>query len=724
MFLSIIIPFVNEERYMIDCLDSLREQNLDDYEIIIVANGSEGMIGDVIKDYDDLNIICKEFDKRIGVSKARNVGLDIAQGEYIYFLDCDDYLYSDGLSKLIEAAKKSGADFINGERMNTAYIRDRIDEAIEKKYETLLLKEKMSDERFSAKLLVGQKTNPEEVLSVLHALIKRDVIADARFIEDKVYNSDYDFIVDIYPNINSFKGVEKSIYAKRIRDDPINLTSLNQEEKEDGFLIYADEYQKVLDRINNSKDSAKYKVLKEELVNKQRDYFFKRYIPRFARREKWRNEYFDAMSQISQDFKIDDLSKKDQIEVKAIQSKNKFLLMAIVKSMMKFNLTKSVIKYPKRIKKLLYYNIFNKLPLRKNQIIFESFNGRFYTDNPKYIYEYMLNNYKKDFRFVWVINDPDIKIPGNPTTVRRFSLRHYWEIARSKYWVINTRQAPGWSKREDQVILSTWHGTPLKRLGFDMGNVYLTNPQTKKRYMKDSKKWDYLVSPNEYTGEILCRAFAYDGEVLQTGYPRNDPLYTYDPEKINAIKNKLNIPLESKVLMYAPTWRDDEYSTDEDFKFKLNLELDKLKKALGDEYVIIIRLHYFIAKLVDLSDVEDFVVNVSYYDDIADLYLISDILITDYSSVFYDFANLRRPILFYTYDLDKYENQLRGFYMDIRTEVPGPLLKTTEEVIDAVRNIDEIEKEYAEKYDEFYERFCSLEDGNASKRIVERVWGK
>ena len=99
-------------------------------------------------------------------------------------------------------------------------------------------------------------------------------------------------------------------------------------------------------------------------------------------------------------------------------------------------------------------------------------------------------------------------------------------------------------------------------------------------------------------------------------------------------------------------------------------------------------------------------------------------MITDYSSVFFDFANLKRPILFYTYDLEKYESQLRGFYIDIHTEVPGPLLKTTEEVIDSIKNIDEVNKEYSKKYDEFYQRFCYIDDGNASERIAKIIWNK
>ena len=155
--------------------------------------------------------------------------------------------------------------------------------------------------------------------------------------------------------------------------------------------------------------------------------------------------------------------------------------------------------------------------------------------------------------------------------------------------------------------------------------------------------------------------------------------------------------------------------------FELKLELDKLQKALGDEYILLVRTHYFISDNLDLSKYKGFAFDVSKYDDIAELYLISDILITDYSSVFFDFANLKRPILYYTYDLDKYENVLRGFYIDIHSEVPGPLLKTTDEIIDAIINIEDVKAEYKEKYDIFYERFCGIEDGDASKRIVDNI---
>ena len=147
-----------------------------------------------------------------------------------------------------------------------------------------------------------------------------------------------------------------------------------------------------------------------------------------------------------------------------------------------------------------------------------------------------------------------------------------------------------------------------------------------------------------------------------------------------------------------------------------------MREELGQEYMVLLRTHYFIADSIDVTGMEDFVVNVSKYSDIADLYLISDICITDYSSVFFDYANLRRPILFFTYDLEKYRDVLRGFYISIEDDVPGPLLFTNEEIVDAVKNIDKIEEQYRDKYDQFYERFCSFDDGHAAERIVERVF--
>ena len=138
--------------------------------------------------------------------------------------------------------------------------------------------------------------------------------------------------------------------------------------------------------------------------------------------------------------------------------------------------------------------------------------------------------------------------------------------------------------------------------------------------------------------------------------------------------------------------------------------------------MILLRTHHYIADSLDVTGVEDFAINLSKYDDITEIYLISDICITDYSSVFFDFANLKRPMLFYTYDIDKYRDVLRGFYIDMEKELPGPLVYSTNEVIEQIKNIDEMTQKYAQRYEEFYQRFCSIDDGQASKRACEAVF--
>ena len=718
-FISIIIPFDTVKRYLKDCLDSLREQNIDDCEIILVLNGAGENVDDLLKEYDDLNIIIKSFDSSINVSKARNEGLKIAEGQYVYFIDSDDYIYRDGLSKLIDVAQKTNADFINGERINTGFIKERFAEEIDKlaeKKKYPLLKGKLSDDEFSSKLLVGDKTDDFEILSALHCLIKRKKIDDLLFDESIVYQSDYEFMVDVLNRMESFAGVENAIYAKRIRDDPINLKSLNQQMGGDKFLIYAEKFKKAIENID-------MEFLRDEFASKLFKYYYSNFADNFYANpdKKWRNEYFDMLVGLMANMDFKNLSFYQKRELKALKSHDKNKLRKLLK--LRINFSKLLeMDNMWRIKAAIYYKIFNKKEINQKQIIFCSFRGDYYSDSPKYLYEYLYENYPDEFDYVWVLNDKNVKVPGNPKKVKRFSLDFYKEVARSKYWVINGRQSVVLAKRKDQIIVSTWHGTPLKKLGLDIGNVYTRDPFLKHSYIDVSKEWDYLISPNRYTTDILKSSFGYEREIFESGYPRNDILYNADENKVNEIKSRLNIPNDKKIILYAPTWRDDEFVDIGSVKFKLQLELDKLKEALSDEYIVLVRTHYFISNNLDLSGVEDFAFDVSRYDDIAELYLIADILITDYSSVFFDYANLKRPILYYTYDLEKYENVLRGFYLDIHEEVPGPLLKTTEEVIDSIKNIESLKEEYKDKYDAFYERFCSIEDGNASKRIVEKVW--
>src|SRR5699024_9405178 len=155
--------------------------------------------------------------------------------------------------------------------------------------------------------------------------------------------------------------------------------------------------------------------------------------------------------------------------------------------------------------------------------------------------------------------------------------------------------------------------------------------------------------------------------------------------------------------------------------FNLKLDLERLRREVGNEYIVILRMHYLVATQRDISNFEGFAYDMSFYSDIGELYLISDLLITDYSSVFFDYANLKRLILFYTYDIDVYKDTLRGFYIDIEKEYKVPILKNKEYIINSIKNLEEFLQQNNQRYQLFYDRFCKWDDGNASKRIVEKI---
>src|SRR5699024_3141563 len=190
-------------------------------------------------------------------------------------------------------------------------------------------------------------------------------------------------------------------------------------------------------------------------------------------------------------------------------------------------------------------------------------------------------------------------------------------------------------------------------------------------------------------------------------------------DEINKIKAKLNLPHDKKILLYAPTWRDNQFYGRGRYKFDIPMDFEQMKSRLSDEYIILLRMHYLIAENINLDNLEGFVYDFSDYEDIRELYLISDALITDYSSVFFDYAILKRSIYFYTFDLKEYRDTLRGFYLDFETAVPGPIVKTTKELIRHIHAIDQYNYQHI---NEFYNRFCILEDGKASQRVVEQVF--
>ena len=377
------------------------------------------------------------------------------------------------------------------------------------------------------------------------------------------------------------------------------------------------------------------------------------------------------------------------------------------------------------------YAILRKLPVKNNIIIFESDLGRNYGGNPKYIYEKMVKqDLDKELKCVWIFEDISTEIPGKGKKVKKSRILYYYYLARAKIWVMDTREPNYIKKREEGYYIQTWHGTPLKKLGMDMDDIFMSGGGDiityKCNFYRDSRKWDFLLSQNNFSTEIFKSAFAFSekfskfSEIWTYGYPRNDILSNNNDEKaINKLKDDLGLPQDKKIILYAPTWRDNEFHGRSIYKFVTAMDFDLLKEKLSEDYVLIVKYHYLVVEDIDWSDYKGFVYIYGADNDIANLYLVSDLLITDYSSVMFDYSILNRPMFFFMYDLESYRDELRGFYLNVVEEIPGPISRTTEELIKDIKEYDY--SKYEEKYINFQDKYNKNDDGKASQRVIDRI---
>ncbi|GMA09166.1 CDP-glycerol glycerophosphotransferase [Tetragenococcus halophilus subsp. flandriensis] len=385
----------------------------------------------------------------------------------------------------------------------------------------------------------------------------------------------------------------------------------------------------------------------------------------------------------------------------------------------------------KKIISKVYKIIFNitatVFPVRKDIVLFETFNGKLPSDNPYAVYQELVKQADKA-NLYWGIKKSLIKEAKQQfpelNLIPRFSVKWLWLTTRANFWVFNSRM-PNWLKKnKDTIYVQTWHGTPLKKLGADIQDVAMPGNDTEKyknNFIFEASRWDYLIAPNQYSEDIFKRAFQFKNTFLEIGYPRNDELVNNkNNQKLqDGLKEKIIGKKNGRVILYAPTWRDDYFIKKGNYKFYMPFSLEKIVNCLDQDDTLIIRPHYLVGDSIDIKGYEDRV-KICIDENINELYLISDLLITDYSSVMFDFAILQRPMLFYPYDMAHYKEKLRGFYLDYN-EVPGPIAEDEENLYEFIRNFVSQGQfsEYDSKKERFEQLFCSWENGGASQQVTQ-----
>lgn len=372
----------------------------------------------------------------------------------------------------------------------------------------------------------------------------------------------------------------------------------------------------------------------------------------------------------------------------------------------------------KKIRHKLYITIYSVMPIQKNKIIMWANSFKQYGCSPKYITEYILKHYPNKYDIVWVF-EPQVKVPDElqkkVRIVTYFSIEYLKELHTAKFVVCNMRtgEAYYWKKRKGQIYIQTWHSSiRLKKIERD-AEKYLDKEYIESA-KEDSKKIDLLISGCDFSTNIFENSFWYDGPIMKSGTPRCDVFFGDTKSIKDKVYDFYNINKDAKLVIYAPTFRNNK--TADIHEISPDKVLDALKEKYGGQWVFMYRLHPNILSEYNFG-MHD-VVDATKYPDMQELICAADFMITDYSSCMFDMAIANKKCMLYAPDIDEYKKDERGLYFDI-SALPFPFAKTNKELTEIIKDFDELK--YEKLVYNFLTGIGSYEEGKASEKVVEYI---
>lgn len=355
-----------------------------------------------------------------------------------------------------------------------------------------------------------------------------------------------------------------------------------------------------------------------------------------------------------------------------------------------------------------------------NSILFECFNGRRAGDNVEPLYR-ALRKQLPGWDFYWSNAHERFAAPEGATSVTPGSSEYIRALLRSRILVNNAEFPAYYRKQPGQFYVQTWHGTPLKMIGNDIHSAGIS-AQYRAKMRRETRYWDVLLAQSDFAAEKFASAFSSTASVVIDGYPRNDVLAdASEYERVRGeTRSQLGIAADDVFVLYAPTFRDSAKDSDKGYRFDVSIDFEVLRAQLPQNTRFGLRAHTNI-KTVRVENREAYL-DVTDYPDTQRLLTAADVLITDYSSLMFDFAASRKPMVFYAPDLEDYLQKSRGMYLDYESTVPGPIARSPQELSSALRTVlEDNGATYSEQYSRFVERFLPYDDGCASERIASTI---
>ena len=341
-------------------------------------------------------------------------------------------------------------------------------------------------------------------------------------------------------------------------------------------------------------------------------------------------------------------------------------------------------------------------------ILFNSFGGKKFNDSPKIIYEELLRlPISRKLKLVWALENPDNFDIPNAIKIEINSFKYFVTALKAKYWVSSVNIERGLKfKKNDTIYMNTWHGAGTKKIGNAVS----------KRKDYDFSNVNYLLVQSKFEKDIFINDFGAKPEnILLCGFPRSDELFKTNKDQIDIYKHNLKIPKNKKIILYAPTWRESK-NNGSTYDLKIPLDIKKWHRKLNNEYVILFRTHTFTTNILNLK-FNDLIIDVSDYPNVNHLLKISDILITDYSTIVFDYSILEKPFLCFGYDYKEYRND-RGLYIDLEKEYPNGVQKNEDEILELILNMDYTLE--CEKTRKFKLKYIEA-GGNATKIAIKSL---
>lgn len=683
---SVIIPAYNVEKYIRKCLESLLEQTYQNYEIIIVNDGSTDNTLNILNEYKKKYEFIKIIDiENHGQGYARNIALSKATGDYILFLDSDDFIEKVTLQVAVERIEEDNSDLV---LFDWKYYFDNTEKF-----------SYVNTEKFFGKKIL-ENDEVLDLFTIKHYFTVNKLYSKKFLIENNIkYGEGYiyednPFWVNVVINAKKVSLVHSPLYNVRINQNSTTKTKLDTDKHYKGFIKAISE----MIKITQKKPEHDYYNLYNYIMKKF-NFYYKKRVPR-RYKAKFLNDFIEVMHNAVEikEPNVQNILIKLAFKYHIFKNKRKVLFNFIYKTFLIKRFFRREINIFKRgTKKIITkINCYSKKATnqkKENSILFMGFDYR-YTGNSRYLFEMFLD--KKVENIFFVTEDKTVE---DKYRIKPESKDMYKKLYSSKVVIFESWIPSKIAKTEDSIWIQLWHGTPLKRMLFDSEETDIITKNLKHKINKynDINNWDYLILDNQDIYQYFETSFLIPREkTLAAGYPRVKYLIS-NKENIelkNKIRKDVGIANDQKIVLYLPTWRDYNYGKEKtmmDFSYFMNM--NKLQKELGDNYIVISKNHTYLN-----NDEANKITNVNI--ETQELLLIADYLITDYSSVMFDAFAIDLPVIILAKDFEKNEKS-RGVYKSIWQDLLPFVTYKEEETANKIKDYQvdsEAYKKVKEKY--------------------------